>query len=189
VPQWSAILIGYLLGAIPTAFIAGRIVKGQDIRRMGDANSGAANAFRELGHRTGILVGVIDAAKGALVVFIAEVFDMPVTVVMLAGLAAVIGHNWPVYLGFRGGRGVSTTLGILVVLVTLPMLILAVPALLILILKKNVTLSMAFLFILLPVVDLLLGEPPALIGYGLALPALVGITHYLRTRPPALRHA
>jgi glycerol-3-phosphate acyltransferase PlsY len=188
-PPWLAVLIGYLLGAIPTAFIAGRVVRGQDIRRLGDANSGAANAFRELGHWTGILVGVIDVAKGALVILIARAFDMSLAVILMAGLATVIGHNWPVYLGFRGGRGVSTTLGILAVLVTLPMLILAVPALLILVLKKSVTLSMAFLFILLPLVDLLLGEPPALIGYGLALPALVGVTHYLRTRPRALRQA
>jgi glycerol-3-phosphate acyltransferase PlsY len=187
--SWLAVLLGYLLGSVPIAFIAARIIRGQDIRRLGDENSGAANAYRELGRRAGIVVGVIDAAKGAMAVLVARAFDLSPAVVMLAGLAAVIGHNWPVYIGFRGGRGVSTTLGILLVLVTLPMLVLALPTLLILIVKKNVTPSMAFLFILLPLVDWWFREPPVLIVYGLALPALVGITTYLRTRPHALHQA
>ncbi len=186
---WLSVLLGYLLGGVPTAFIAARVIRGQDIRRLGDENSGAANAYRELSSRAGILVGVIDAAKGALAILIARVFDVSPAIVMLAGLAAVIGHNWPVYLGFRGGRGVSTTLGILLVLVTVPMLVLSVPTLLILIIKKNVTPSMAFLFILLPLVDWWFRVSPVLIIYGLALPALVGITTYFRTRPHALKQA
>jgi len=180
---WLIVIAGYLLGSVPTAFIAARIIRGQDIRRLGDENSGAANVYRELGSRAGILVGVIDAAKGALAVLLARAFDMSPVIVMLAGLAAVIGHNWPAYLGFRGGRGVSPTLGVLLVLVTLPMLVLALPTLLILILRKNVTPAMAFLFILLPLVDWWFRVPPVLIVYGLALPALVGITTYFRTRP------
>jgi glycerol-3-phosphate acyltransferase PlsY len=108
---------------------------------------------------------------------------------MFAGAAAVIGHNWPVFLGFRGGRGVSTAIGILLVLVTLPMLILALPTLLILIFKRNVTPSMAFLFIALPLVDWWLKVPAVIIAYGVALPALVGITTYFRTRPKAIRQA
>jgi glycerol-3-phosphate acyltransferase PlsY len=103
-------------------------------------------------------------------------------VVLFAGVAAVVGHNWPVFLGFRGGRGVSTTIGILFVLVTLPMLIMTLPTLLILIWKRNVTPSMAFLFILLPLVDWWLQVPPALMAYGVALPALVGITTFFRNR-------
>jgi glycerol-3-phosphate acyltransferase PlsY len=185
---WLVIIAGYFLGSVPTAFIAARIIRGQDIRHLGDENAGAANVYRELGSRVGIVVGVIDAAKGAMAVLLARAFDMSPAVVMLAGLAAVIGHNWPFYLGFRGGRGVSTTLGILLVLVTLPMLVLALPTLLILILRKNVTPAMAFLFIVLPLVDWWFREPPVLIIYGLALPALVGITTYFRTRP-RLRHA
>jgi len=188
-PAWLIISIGYFVGGVPTAFIAGRIIRGQDIRRLGDENAGAANAFRELGPGAGILVGVVDAAKGALVVVIAQALQMSLAVVLLAGLAAVIGHNWPVYLGFRGGRGVSTTLGILAVVVTLPMLILALPAVLILVIKRNVTPSMAFLFIALPLVDWWLGVRPVLIVYGVALPALVGLTHLLRIKTRALRHA
>jgi glycerol-3-phosphate acyltransferase PlsY len=188
-PPWLVILIGYLLGAIPTAYLTGRILKAKDIRQIGDENAGAANAYRELGAGAGILVGIIDAAKGAAVIFIAQSANMSQIIVLCSGLAAVIGHNWPVFLGFRGGRGVSTTLGILLVLVTLPMLILALPTLLILIFRKNVTPSMAFLFIVLPLVDWWLKVPGILIVYGIALPALTGITTFFRTRPKAMREA
>ncbi len=186
---WFVVILGYLLGSIPTSYIAGRIVTGRDIRKMGDENAGAANTYREISRNTGIIVGIIDAAKGSAVILIAMAANMPQGVILTAGLAAVAGHNWPIFLGFRGGRGVSTTLGILMVLVTIPMLILALPTLLILIIKRNVTPSMTFLFIALPVVGWLLKVQPVLILYGMALPALVGITTFFRTRQKRLKHA
>jgi glycerol-3-phosphate acyltransferase PlsY len=186
---WIIIIISYLLGSIPTAYLAGRVVAGSDIRRIGDENVGAANAYRELSPRAGVLVCVIDAAKGTLVIVIAQAVNMSQLVVLFAGVAAVVGHNWPVFLGFRGGRGVSTTIGILFVLVTLPMLIMTLPTLLILIWKRNVTPSMAFLFILLPLVDWWLQVPPALMAYGVALPALVGITTFFRNRPKVIHQS
>jgi acyl phosphate:glycerol-3-phosphate acyltransferase len=187
--SWLIVIFSYLLGSFPTAFIAAHLSTGRDIRKMGDENSGAANAYRQLSPATGIAVGLIDAAKGSAVVLIAMAADMPQIAVLAAGLAAVIGHNWPVFLGFRGGRGVATALGILMVLITIPMLILALPTLLILIWRRNVTPSMAFLFIMLPVVEWLLKVQPILIGYGLFLPVLIGITTFFRTRPRALKQA
>jgi glycerol-3-phosphate acyltransferase PlsY len=187
--SWFVVILSYFVGSIPTAYIAGRISAGRDIRKMGDLNAGAANAYRELNPKTGIIVGVIDAAKGLIVILIAMAADMPQVVILIAGAAAVVGHNWPVFLHFRGGRGVATTLGILLMLVTIPMLILALPALLILIWRRNVTPSMAFLFIVLPFIDWLMKIPVVLIVYGMALPALVGITTWFRTRPKALKRA
>ncbi|MFH1015700.1 MAG: glycerol-3-phosphate acyltransferase, partial [Chloroflexota bacterium] len=90
------------------------------------------------------------------------------------------GHNWPVFIGFRGGRGVSTTIGILLVLVTKPTLILALPTVLILTWKRSTTPACAFLFISLPLVAWWQGVSGLLIAYGIALPGLVGLTHYLR---------
>jgi len=179
---WLVILIGYILGSIPTSYFAGHLLKGKDIRQMGDENAGAANAYRELGPVAGVTVFFIDAAKGALVILIAQAAEMPQAVILTTGAAAVIGHNWPVFLGFRGGRGVSTTIGILLVLVTVPVLVLALPTILVLILKRNVTPSMAFFFIALPFMDWLCKVPGVLIAYGIALPALTGITTYFRTR-------
>jgi len=179
---WLTIILSYLLGSIPTAYIAGHLVKGVDIRQIGDENMGAANAYRELGPKTGIIVGIIDAAKGALAVIIAQAINLSQPATLFSGVAAVVGHNWPVFIGFRGGRGTSTTIGILLALMTKPMLVLAAPTLLFLILKKNVTYACAFMFISLPLVSWWLGVSWLLIGYGIALPSLVGFTHFLRVK-------
>jgi glycerol-3-phosphate acyltransferase PlsY len=186
---WFIVIFSYLLGSLPTSYLLGRIKARRDIRSMGDENAGAANAYRELGARTGIITGIVDAIKGSTVILIAQAAGMSQTIVLVSGAAAVVGHNWPIFLGFRGGRGVSTTLGILFVLVTIPMLILTIPTLLILIWRRNVTPSMAFLFITLPLIDWAFKVEPILIGYGVALPALVGITTFFRTRPKALKRA
>jgi glycerol-3-phosphate acyltransferase PlsY len=183
------VLLGYLIGVIPTAYIFGRFSIGQDIRQMGDANMGAANAYRVLGARIGIVVYFIDAVKGALPVIIARWFDLSQSYVFITGVATVVGHNWPVFLGFRGGRGESTTIGILYVVNTIPALVMTIPTVLTLIISKNVIVTSAFLFIILPVVSWMLGVPAAVIAYGLVLPIIVAITHFLRTRKPARRNS
>jgi len=180
--SWLIVLLGYFLGSIPTAFIAGRLLKGRDIRQMGDGNVGARNAFFELGAKAGIVIFFIDAGKGALAILIAQVASLPQVAILLTGVATVIGHNWPVFIGFRGGRGEATTIGVLLTLITQPMLILAGPTLATLAIKKNVTLASSVLFIPLPLVCWLLGAPGSLIAYSIALPCLVGFTHFLRTR-------
>ncbi|MBA7714024.1 Glycerol-3-phosphate acyltransferase [subsurface metagenome] len=166
-----------------------RLLKGVDIRRVGDENAGAANAFRQLSPRAGVAVGLIDAGKGALAILIAQATNLPQIAILAAGAAAVIGHNWPVFIGFRGGRGESTTIGVLLAVVTQPMLIVAGPAILALIIRKNVILASAILFIPLPVVGWLVGIPLPLLVYSVALPCLVGFTHFLRTRQGVVRQA
>jgi len=176
------VVLGYLLGALPTAFLAGHFLRGVDIRRVGDENMGAANAYHQFGPAVGVVIGVIDGAKGALAVLLAQSAGLSQLAVLSTGVAAVAGHNWPVFIGFRGGRGASATIGILLVLTTKPMLILAIPTLAVLIIKKNTTAALAFLFISLPFVSWLLHIPGLLIAYGIALPCLVGFTHYLQVR-------
>ncbi len=179
---WLVVTLGYILGSIPTAYIAGRLLKGRDIRQMGDGNMGAQNAFCQLGARTGILVFSIDAGKGLLAILIAQAVDLPQVAILFTGLVTVVGHNWPVFIGFRGGRGESTTIGVLLTVITQPMLIVAGPAALVLLLRKNVTLASTFLFIPLPLVCWCLSLPGVLVSYSMALPCLVGFTHFLRTR-------
>ena len=186
---WLVIVLGYLLGSIPTAYIAGHVLRGVDIRQVGDENMGAANAFRQLGPKVGVAVGIIDAGKGALAVLIAQAANVSQVAVVLAGTTAVIGHNWPVFIGFRGGRGESTTIGVLLTLITQPMLIVAGPAALVLLIKRNVTLASAFLFIPLPLVCWWLGTSGLLIACSLFLSILVGFTHFLRMRRSILRQA
>jgi len=186
---WLAVLLGYLLGAIPTAYLAGYMVKHIDIRQVGDLNMGAANAYRQLGPKTGIIVGLVDVGKGALVILIAQAWNLPAFAILFAGVAAVIGHNWPVFIGFRGGRGVNTTIGVFLVVITKPMLIVAGPAILALLIKRNVTLACAILFISLPLACWWLGNSPLIISYSIALPGLIGFTHFIRTRRQVPHHA
>jgi acyl phosphate:glycerol-3-phosphate acyltransferase len=181
---WITIVFCYLLGTLPTAYIAGKLLRGKDIRKMGDSNSGAANVYRELGAKPGIVVGLVDAAKGALAVLIAQAVNLSEIWVLLAGLAVVAGHNWPFFLGFRGGKGVSTTLGVFMVVLTLPSLIMAVPSLLTLIFTKSVDKAMAVFFIAVIGLCLLMGFSSLLIGYSVLLPLIIGITHFFRARMP-----
>ena len=179
---WVMILSGYILGSIPTAYIIGRLLEGKDIRQMGDGNVGARNAYHQLGHKAGIAIFFIDATKGALLILIAQAAVLSQATILFTGVATVVGHNWPIFIGFKGGRGEATTIGVLLALITQPMLILAGPVLATLIIKKNVMLASCVLFIPLPFVCWWLGIPGVLVSYSIGLPCLVGITHFLRTR-------
>jgi acyl phosphate:glycerol-3-phosphate acyltransferase len=111
-----SILVSYLIGSIPTAYIFGRLIKGIDIRQHGSGNVGATNAFRILGKGPGTVVLLIDILKGALVTsLVADLFGMtdPLARVFL-GLVVVCGHNWTVFLNFKGGKGIATSLGVLI---------------------------------------------------------------------------
>jgi len=112
-----AIIIGYLLGSIPSAYIAARLATGKDIRRMGGGNVGGLNVRREVGAWPAFAVGIVDLSKGAAAVAIAYwLLDLSLVFVLAAGLAAVIGHNWMVWLKFSGGKGMGVTIGALAVL-------------------------------------------------------------------------
>jgi glycerol-3-phosphate acyltransferase PlsY len=89
----SVLILAYLQGSFPTAYIAGRIICGKDIRQMGDGNMGAQNAFRLFGSRIGIAVGLVDFLKGATAVSLARLANMSVPVILLSGMLVVAGHN------------------------------------------------------------------------------------------------
>jgi glycerol-3-phosphate acyltransferase PlsY len=111
----SAIL-AYLIGSIPVAYIFGRVLKNLDIREHGSGNMGATNAFRVLGKWPGTAVLVLDVIKGIIpVTVLANAFGLgdPLSLVIIA-VAAVAGHNWTVFLGFKGGKGMATSLGVLI---------------------------------------------------------------------------
>ena len=177
----ALVLFGYLLGSIPSAYIAGRLVKGIDIRKVGDGNVGAANAYREMGFKAGMAVLVADVGKGMVAISITSILASQ-PVVLVAGLGAVAGHNWPVYIGFRGGRGESTTLGVLSVLLPQPMLILLAVSAVPFFITRNTMVAGAILFSPLWLVALLTGASLALVVYSIGLPCLVGLTHFLTTR-------
>ena len=115
----AGIIISYLLGSIPSAYLLGRILKGIDIRRFGSGNVGATNAFRVLGPTWGIIVLILDILKGAIsVIWLANFFlnywdGSEIILRIIFGIACISGHNWTLFLRFKGGKGVATTLGVL----------------------------------------------------------------------------
>lgn len=111
-----SVIIAYLLGSIPTAYIVARARRGIDIRDIGSRNMGGANVMREIGTHEGVFVGLFDVAKGAGAILIAQALDTPELWVFGSGFAALVGHSFPVFADFRGGRGAATTIGIFLVL-------------------------------------------------------------------------
>jgi len=111
----SAVL-AYLIGSIPVAYIFGRLLKGIDIREHGSGNMGATNAFRVLGKGPGTVVLILDIIKGIIpVTLLANAFGQGEALsLVIISLAAVAGHNWTVFLGFKGGKGMATSLGVLI---------------------------------------------------------------------------
>lgn len=132
----AIILLSYLVGSIPTSIIVSKLTKGIDIRDYGSGNAGGTNVMRVLGWKQGLFVIILDALKGVLaVIVIARLHygSMPFTnetpfddftlIQIIAGIAAVIGHVWTVFAGFRGGKGIATALGMLLMITTVDMLI------------------------------------------------------------------
>lgn len=110
------IILSYLIGSIPTAYIFGKMLKGIDIRRHGSGNVGATNVFRVLGKKPGIVVLLLDILKGIIaVVLVPDLLGLTEVIhrVMLA-VMVVCGHNWTVFLKFKGGKGIATSFGVLI---------------------------------------------------------------------------
>ncbi len=129
----AIIVVAYLIGSIPTSIIAGRMLKGIDVRDYGSGNAGGTNAFRVLGWKAGLAVTLIDIAKGAVAAVPVVAFfkahplgafpDMnEIALSLIAGMAAVIGHVFTVFAGFKGGKGVSTAAGMLIGIAPVSML-------------------------------------------------------------------
>ena len=104
--------IGYLLGAMPNGYLAGRWLKGIDLRECGSGSTGATNVLRNVGKGPALGVFLLDVGKGALAVLLARSFGLNDWLQVLAGLAALAGHIWPVWLGWKGGKAVATGLGL-----------------------------------------------------------------------------
>ncbi len=170
----AAIVICYLLGSIPFAYIVAHLRKGVDIRQVGGGNVGALNTYRQIGPLWGIGVLAADIIKGALAVLIARWLGLSLTWVCVAGFAAVIGHNWPVFLKFRGGKGAATVIGVLVALTPVELLISAGIVLILIAVTRNVRLAL-FALVLVLLFDWLFDKDFIYIACALGLLLFIGL--------------
>ncbi len=188
-PTLLALILGsvasYLVGSIPTAYIFGRLYKGIDIRQHGSGNVGATNVFRVLGKGPGTLVLLLDIAKGVLATtLVGDLFGIEsVLGRVVLGMVVVAGHNWTVFLKFKGGKGIATSLGVLIGLaIKLPMIrpvvfITLLAWLIVFLISRYVSLSSLVASAVLPVSMVLTGQSPEVIFLGIIFCTWVFVRH------------
>ncbi|HEU65186.1 MAG TPA: hypothetical protein ENN57_00790 [Chloroflexi bacterium] len=188
-----AIIIGYLLGSFPSAYLAGRLRKGIDIRKVGSKNMGAMNVFYEVGPMEAVLVTLVDLGKGIgaillmrwlLLIPLISPFDF---LTGLTATAAIMGHIFPVFLKFRGGKGAATAIGILMFLMPWAVPFLFAVFAIALLISRNPTFSYSLLLIVFPFVAGFIyvdhyGEPLALVFYSTGLGIFLGIQYIPRLK-------
>ena len=144
-------ILAYLVGSIPNALWIGKMFKNIDVRDFGSGNVGATNAARALGWKLGVMVLLFDAFKGMIFIIIARKFGLSDIYVVLIGLAAILGHSYSIYLKFKGGKAVATSLGVMLVLIPKVIIILVIVFLLIVIFSGYVSLASISVAGLLPI--------------------------------------
>lgn len=174
---FSLVLLGYLLGSIPFAFLLSRRTRGIDIRLAGSGNVGAANVLRTSGVRMAVTVLLLDLAKGAGSVVMAQRLVAGDGAAAAAGLAAIVGHIYPVWLRFRGGKGVATACGVFSVLTPAAM----VPAIVLFFsaawLSRFISLGSLLGTVALPPFAYLTGAPPAAIAAAACAAIVIVVRH------------
>ena len=167
-----ALIVGaYLLGSVPAAYLAAKWGRGLDIRQVGSGNVGISNLWQSTSRWLTLPIIAFDLGKGMLAVWVARLLGLGIIAEVAAGLATIAGHNWPVFLRFNGGRGILTTLGVLIIL---PVMNNLVPWVLLISLciggigmvLHQIPLGVGFGIAALPVTSWLFGEPlPLTLGY------------------------
>lgn len=156
-----SLILSYLVGSISFSVLLAKMLKGIDIRQHGSGNAGATNTLRILGKGPAILVLCLDVLKGIIAVWLGKwLGGDEAWIPALCGIAAIIGHNWPLYFHFRGGKGVATTIGVMVTLSFLPTLFAGIIAILSIVITRYVSLGSLILVALTPVFLLVLGGYP-----------------------------
>ncbi|MCH8989543.1 MAG: glycerol-3-phosphate acyltransferase [Chloroflexi bacterium] len=175
-------IAAYVLGSVPTGYILVRLVKGEDIRDLGSRNVGALNTYQQVGAWAGLTVLLVDTAKGVLAVTVPRLMGVDDWALFITTPLVVAGHNWPVFLGFRGGKGAASILGISLVIVPWLTVITAGPSILVMLLLRNVVLGAALGFIMLNVLLWATGQGAQQVGLCLLLTVLVTGTYMINVR-------
>jgi len=173
-----AIVISYLLGSISFSYLAGKFLKGIDIREHGSGNAGATNTLRVLGKGPGFSVFVLDIFKGVLAIWIsAWLVPDSIKVEILCGFAVVAGHNWPLYFNFKGGKGIATTIGVMLTLCFLPVIFAGVLAILIIIITRYVSVGSLLFATVLPLFIWWMDKPHEILWLSLVVFVFAYVRH------------
>jgi acyl phosphate:glycerol-3-phosphate acyltransferase len=179
VPPAALVVVGYLLGSISFAVLLVRIIVGTDIRAEGSGNAGATNVLRAHGKKLALVVALLDVAKGAAAVALVRLVTADPFWAAAAGVAAVIGHVFPIFYGFRGGKGVATAVGAFLLLAPLALLCSLAVFVVVVALTKYVSLGSVIAMVLLPPVAGLLFHAPRPVVTAAAVVALVVVLKHL----------
>lgn len=176
-----ATVAAYLAGSISPSYILARFAKGVDIRKVGTLNAGTLNAFNALGKKGGAFVFLFDFGKGLFAALVPQWLNLPEAAVYAAAIAVVVGHNWPVWLRFVGGKGVATSAGVAAGLIPLLAVAALVPAIVLLVvLKKFAIVAMGTGFVLLVALTYITDQPLGVFIVIFAVSALVAIAQFVR---------
>ncbi|MEK3881469.1 glycerol-3-phosphate 1-O-acyltransferase PlsY [Paenibacillus sp. PL2-23] len=172
-----AVALSYLIGSVSFSIVIAKWIKGIDIRQHGSGNAGATNTLRVLGKGPGILVFALDIAKGVLAVYLGYTLGDNGWIPVLCGLAAIIGHNWPIWFRFKGGKGIATTIGVIATLAFFPALYAGLIAILVIVITRYVSLGSLIFAGLLPVFIVLLQHSWPLFSAALAIAIFAFVRH------------
>jgi glycerol-3-phosphate acyltransferase PlsY len=175
-PHLLLVPLAYLIGSVPSGYLLGKSA-GVDVRSVGSGNIGATNVARSLGKLGGAVTLIADAAKGFLPVYVALQLDSTAVIVALTAMAAFLGHIYPVYLRFRGGKGVATAFGALLALAPMATLVLIVLFVVVVLCTRLASLGSIITAVAAPVVLWVFNQPTVIVGLGLFFAAMVLIRH------------
>lgn len=163
----ALIVLGYFIGALPTGLILVRVLRGEDIRKYGSGNIGAANVLRVAGPGVAAAVLLVDVLKGLVPVLLALRAGVAPWAVVAAGLATIAGHNWSVFLGFRGGKGIATSFGVLAGLSLQAALVAAVVWIVVVAITRFSSLGSLLAVVSVPILLWRLRTPPEYVAFGI----------------------
>ena len=175
-------LFAYLIGSIPTAYILGKQFYGRDITKLGNQNVGTVNAWREFGWRIGVTVLILDMAKGAAVMALILVFDVTEVAAFAMALVVTIGHNFSIFLNFKGGKGAAVVLGLSLVILPLLTILTVMTIPLMYYFIRSIIWSFFAALVVLNLLTIVTGQPAAQVGLCITLSFVVIGTHIWRER-------
>ncbi len=171
------LIFSYLLGSIPNGLIFGKLIWHKDLRQFGSKNIGATNAWRVLGRQAGILIFLLDFLKGALSVKLAEIFIGDAWAMICAGILAILGHTFSIFLKLHGGKGVATGLGVIAMMMPKVTAIVFLIWLAIFIATRYVSVASIIAAASTPILAFIFGEPTEFVLFGLAAALFIIFRH------------